>query len=361
MGRATIDSSVRSRSRSLRLGVVAVAAVAWLGSGLIAAPAFADSGNASDHATGVSQAPGQMNKPDSSATTTTTTSTQPQPLSNADQNPGGANNGGDCGAYCSTRDGSASQNGNGNGAAVGKPCAGCVGKADNKNPPGQQPDGTDHNKGYECDANHGIGRTNPAHTGCTTTSTTPPSTCTATKSCGGTTGDCTATHTCGGTTGDCTVTNTCGGTPGNCTATNTCGGTTGDCTVTNTCGGTAGDCTTTNTCGGTAGDCTVTGTCPATTPNCVPSAANNFCSTVLGVHHQRQPTTTPATTTTPPTTVLGEKIVHTPTATVRPGVLPFTGLQLPALGGLIVGLLLLGGLALRLGRRREDGLATLTA
>jgi hypothetical protein len=82
-------------------------------------------------------------------------------------NPGGANNGGDCGAYCSTRDGSPSGNGNGKGEAKGKPCAGCVGKADNKNPPGQQPDGTDHNAGYECDRNHGIGRTNPAHTGCT--------------------------------------------------------------------------------------------------------------------------------------------------------------------------------------------------
>jgi hypothetical protein len=92
----------------------------------------------------------------------------PQPKSNADMNKGGANNGGDCGAYCSTRDGSPSGNGNGKGEAKGKPCAGCVGKADNKNPPGQQPDGTDHNAGYECDRNHGIGRTNPAHTGCKT-------------------------------------------------------------------------------------------------------------------------------------------------------------------------------------------------
>src|SRR5436190_8509958 len=100
---------------------------------------------------------------------------QPQPLSGADENAGGAN--GQCpgGPYCSTRDGSPSGNGNGNGNAVGKPCAGCVGKADNKNPQGQMPNGSDHNAGYECDTNHGIGRTNPAHTGCT--STTPP-TCT---------------------------------------------------------------------------------------------------------------------------------------------------------------------------------------
>ena len=99
---------------------------------------------------------------------------QPQPLSNADQNPGGANNGGDCGSYCSTRDGSPSGNGNGGGNATGKPCAGCVGKADNKNPPGQFKDGSDHNAGYECDRNHGIGRSNPAHTGCKPPVTTCP-------------------------------------------------------------------------------------------------------------------------------------------------------------------------------------------
>jgi hypothetical protein len=98
--------------------------------------------------------------------------TQPQPLSNADRNSGGANNAGDCGAYCSTRDGSASGNGNGGGKAAGRPCAGCVGKADNKNPPGQRPDASDANNGYECDGNHGIARTNPAHTGCTTPTTT---------------------------------------------------------------------------------------------------------------------------------------------------------------------------------------------
>ena len=88
---------------------------------------------------------------------------EPQPASNADFTGNGAN---DTGAYDSTRDGSPSLNGNGGGAAVGRPCAGCVGKADNKNPPGQFPDGSDANKGYECDDNSGIGRTNPAHTGC---------------------------------------------------------------------------------------------------------------------------------------------------------------------------------------------------
>ena len=68
--------------------------------------------------------------------------------------------------YDSTCDGSPSLNGNGGGTAGGKPCAGCVGAADNKNPPGQMPNGSDANNGYECDGNSGIGKTNPAHTGC---------------------------------------------------------------------------------------------------------------------------------------------------------------------------------------------------
>ena len=100
--------------------------------------------------------------------------TSPQPLSNADQNPGGAN--GQCpgGPYCSTRDGSPSLNGNGGGNANGKPCAGCVGKADNKNPQGQMPNGSDPNNGYECDGNNGIGKSNPAHTSCKAGTPTPP-------------------------------------------------------------------------------------------------------------------------------------------------------------------------------------------
>lgn len=70
------------------------------------------------------------------------------------------------GPYDDTCDGWASLNGSGGGNAIGKPCAGCVGKADEKNPKGQYANATDHNAGYECDRNHGIARTNPAHTGC---------------------------------------------------------------------------------------------------------------------------------------------------------------------------------------------------
>jgi hypothetical protein len=102
-----------------------------------------------------------------------------QPPSQADRNAGGANGACPQGPYCSTRDGRPSANGNDGGQATGKPCMGCVGKADNKNPPGQEkqdPAGTFPNNGYECDNNNGIGKTNPAHTGCGSAPSPSPST-----------------------------------------------------------------------------------------------------------------------------------------------------------------------------------------
>jgi hypothetical protein len=75
---------------------------------------------------------------------------------------GGANQ--QCTSYCPP-DGSVRQP-SGNGNATNQPAAGTKGKADYKQPPGQAPDGTDHNKGYECDGNQGVGQSNPAHTGC---------------------------------------------------------------------------------------------------------------------------------------------------------------------------------------------------
>jgi hypothetical protein len=147
----------------------------------MAGPAFADPGNGQGAANKSDQAaanaagaPGNSQSANHATAGTAGTSgvvTSPQPPSNADANGTGANV---PGPYDSTRNGSPSGNGNGNGAATGKPCAGCVGKADNKNPPGQMPGPSDHNAGYECDTNHGIARTNPAHTGCT-----PPAVCTA--------------------------------------------------------------------------------------------------------------------------------------------------------------------------------------
>jgi hypothetical protein len=67
-----------------------------------------------------------------------------------------------------------SGNGNGGGLAIGKPDAGTVGNADDKQPPGQFPDGSDNNNGYECDGNSGIAQENPAHTGCDIKKPCPP-------------------------------------------------------------------------------------------------------------------------------------------------------------------------------------------
>lgn len=85
----------------------------------------------------------------------------------------GANTDGPDNEYTSTCDGRPSDNGNDSGGGGGRPCAGCVGNADDKNPPGQARNGDDANNGYECDGNNGVGgkksspaNGNPAHTGC---------------------------------------------------------------------------------------------------------------------------------------------------------------------------------------------------
>ena len=74
----------------------------------------------------------------------------------------GANSG--CGAYCPF--GTDQPSGNGYGRTNNPHLAGEQGSADSKFPPGQSPDGSDDNNGYECDGNGGVGQTNPAHSGC---------------------------------------------------------------------------------------------------------------------------------------------------------------------------------------------------
>ncbi|MFD8493425.1 LPXTG cell wall anchor domain-containing protein [Amycolatopsis sp. NPDC059657] len=138
----------------MRTKTVLSAPAALLTMLLLTSPAWADQG-------GNPNANAQEHAKNSKSTSDTS---GPQPPSGADFSGNGANT---HGPYDSTRDGSASANGNGGGQANGKPCAGCVGKADNKNPHGQLPGGSDANAGYECDTNHGVGRGNPAHTGCT--------------------------------------------------------------------------------------------------------------------------------------------------------------------------------------------------
>ena len=204
-------SALQIQQRVLRLAAAASVTV-FLVAGAVG-PAQATDSNTSDgtsatetrHSDNTKSQRGKSDHSDGNASTRGD-STEPQPESTADQNDGGANSGTceestdstettssdssessdstsadstdspdsadstdstETNNYCSTRDGSASQNGEGDGNATGKPCAGCVGKADNKNPPGQYPDGSDANNGYECDGNNGIGKSNPAHTGCT--------------------------------------------------------------------------------------------------------------------------------------------------------------------------------------------------
>lgn len=277
---------------------------------------------------------------------------KPQPVSTADANSGGAN--GQCsgtpqtnGIYCSTRQGDPSGNGNQvAGNHTGEPCAGCVGKADNKNPPGQEksnPMGTFPNNGYECDHNNGIGKTNPAHTGCTSPTT------------GGGGGDCTTTGTCPKTCPDGSPLPASGVCPTQCPE-GTVSGSNGDCQPPCVANPDAagckppcpegemlsnGSCVPTPQCQPSAAN----NNCQPTTPNCTPTAANNFCSTVLG----EKKTKTPQPPKTVKKVVLGEKTVRTP-----PGALPFTGLDIRwmlATGG---GGLLLGSGLLLSGRRRRS-------
>jgi hypothetical protein len=114
-----------------------------------------------------------------------------------------SNDSSDCGAYCSTTDGTPSGNGNGGGNG-NQPCAGCVGNADNENPGGQHHDGSDSNNGYECDGNNGIAKGNPAHSVChdpaATTTTTPQQTTTTVAQQTTTTAPLTTTTTAAGAT-----------------------------------------------------------------------------------------------------------------------------------------------------------------
>jgi hypothetical protein len=81
-------------------------------------------------------------------------------------NSGHGNGANQPGPYDPNGVGRPSGNGNSEHNNGNRPCAGCVGNADDKNPPGQLPGGSDGNAGYECDRNQGVGKTNPAHSGC---------------------------------------------------------------------------------------------------------------------------------------------------------------------------------------------------
>src|SRR3954453_21329161 len=123
-----------------------------------------------------SAAPGDttltIHVPSNSGTTTTSTQKNKNAVCDGSTNSDkgvGANRGGPYDNTCPAGD---SQNGKSTNNNSSKPCAGCVGNADDKNPGaqkgtnGQYPNGSDHNAGNECDTNQGIGQSNPAHTGC---------------------------------------------------------------------------------------------------------------------------------------------------------------------------------------------------
>ena len=183
--------------------------------------------------------------------------TSPQPLSTADLNTGGAN--GQCGdgPYCATQ-GGASANGNGGGKAVNRPDAGTVGKADNKNPKGQMPGGSDHNAGYECDTNHGIARGNPAHTGCVGSEpgcVTGAPECPPNPSCENTPALCPPNPSCENTPALCPPNPSCENTPAVCPPNPSCENTPALCPPNPSCENTAALCPSSPTCENTPALC----------------------------------------------------------------------------------------------------------
>jgi hypothetical protein len=260
------------------------------------------------------------------------------------------------GNYENTCPAGPSQNGAGDGQANGKPCAGCVGNADDKNPPGQATSGpTDSNNGYECDqkgrsaneGNNGVGYGNPAHTGCQpdVTETCPdgspmPASGDCTPKCPDgkpmpANGDCTPKCPDGKpmpANGDCTPKCPDGSTmPAN----GKCGGDTcpdGSAMPANgKCGGDT-PCVPSST--------TV---CGQETPSCVASASANRCGggEVLGETLGR------------PVEVLGVQLTA-PAAEAAPAALAFTGSQLLGLTGLGAVLAFLGLLLVLATRRRRS-------
>jgi hypothetical protein len=174
------SSAARRLCRAIAVGTITAAT----GLALLATPASADppahsnaGGNAAEHSNSSGHA--GSTEPSSSPTATNPSNERFECGESHHSNTGhGANNDGGYQSTCDPADFGGNGQEFGPGNHTGQPCAGCVGNADDKNPPGQYPDGSDHNSGYECDGrdrpangqqgngNHGIGDENPAHTGC---------------------------------------------------------------------------------------------------------------------------------------------------------------------------------------------------
>lgn len=157
------------RVRKRLLASATVFAVALSTGVAVAASENANGGQGGSHANGNA-------KPHQSEPAALPVVTTAVPQNTTDENlnnPNAIGNGANVsGPYDGAPDGP-SMNGNDN-SNSNKPCAGCVGNADDKNPPGQRPNGSDHNAGYECDRNQGVGQGNPAHSPCQPTPATPP-------------------------------------------------------------------------------------------------------------------------------------------------------------------------------------------
>src|SRR3954453_22071770 len=194
-----IRMKVQVRYRSMALAALAIflLAVAAFPQSAFAGTTNLDKGKSESAPGQAKDAPGEDTSSAASSTDsqpsagTPTAADNPEGYSNHDQTngPGGQvcdgdpnNAPGAGGNYENTCPAGPSQNGAGDGQANGKPCAGCVGNADDKNPKGQATSGpSDHNNGYECDqkgrsaneGNNGVGFGNPAHTGCQNVVVTP--------------------------------------------------------------------------------------------------------------------------------------------------------------------------------------------
>ena len=360
---------IQNRYRTMGLAALAISLLAIAGFPQMSsagASANANNARAEMAAEKKAEAKGQERKAEASAASTATPTAADSPQGttthDGDNGPGGqvcdgdptghsdtgngANAGDNYDNTCDDTDSSvAAPNGAGDGQATGKPCEGCVGAADDKNPAGQADTGpTDANNGYECDqkgrgpneGNNGVGFGNPAHTGCTvqpTSSDCVPSA--ANNNCQPPCVPSAANNQCQPPCVPSAANNQCQPCPAGQTM-----GTNG------TCGCPAGQTM------GTDGTCSpppcVPGTdavCSQSTPSCVASSGSDRCggvvaASVLGEQLER-------------TEVLGVSI-EAPAAAVAPATLARTGgYQLTGLVQAGLALAVLGLGLTMLGRRRQ--------
>jgi hypothetical protein len=164
----------KQRLGSLILTLITALALA----AFVAAPAFAhhkdghDNGQAADEEEATSEESGTDDSGDDSGDggwSRTSSSRESQPDPEPSQAPQSTTGPSDCGDYSQEENGpydhDSCDNSQGmHGSGGNGKCAGCTGLADDKSPGGQSRN--DHNNGYECDNNGGVGKGNPPHARC---------------------------------------------------------------------------------------------------------------------------------------------------------------------------------------------------